>query len=191
MKKLVLILLLFYTFSSAFSQKDHTVNGKTYQLKTEVDGSIDLLWNIIDGKYIYFAEKEDKIEELTNTKSDNGSYQEEYIKTLQKLTGNSEISSKKVKLTLPSLRNFINGYNASVDSNYAYSENKIKLKSRLGVFGGITNNPFVENPDTVTTPLFGAELELFDDNIAKRHGAFFQLTHVLESDELKYSTTEI
>jgi hypothetical protein len=191
MKKLGLILLLFCTFSGAFSQKDYTVNDKTYQLKTEVDGTIDLLWNIIDGNYRYFIAKDDKIEELTNTKSVNGSYQQEYINTLQQLTGKSDINSKEVKLTLPSLRNFINGYNASVDSNYAYSDNKIKLKSRLGFFGGITNNPFVENPDNETTQLFGAELELFDDNIAKRHGTFFQLTHVLESDELKYSTTEI
>ncbi len=191
MKKLGLILLLFCTFSGAFSQKDYTVNDKTYQLKTEVDGTIDLLWNIIDGNYRYFIAKDDKIEELTNTKSVNGSYQQEYINTLQQLTGKSDINSKELKLTLPSLRNFINSYNASVDSNYAISENKIKMKSRLGFFGGITNNPFIENPDNVTTPLFGAELELFDDNIAKRHAAFFQLTHVLESDGLKFSTTEI
>lgn len=191
MKKLGLILLLFCTFSSAFSQKDYKINGKSYQLKTEVEGSIDLLWNIIDGNYRYFVTKDDKIEELTNTKTDNGSYQQEYIKTLSQLTGKSEINPKEVKLTLPSLRNFINSYNASVDSNYAIPESKINMKSRLGFFGGITNNPFVENPDNVSTPLFGAELELFDDNMAKRHAVFFQLTHVLESDELKFSTTEI
>lgn len=191
MKNLGLILLMICTFSSAFSQKDYTVNGTTYQLKTEVDGSMDLLWNIIDGNYRYFVEKDSKIIELTNTRSSNGNYQEEYINTLQQLTGNPEINSKEVKLTLPSLRNFINSYNASVDANYAFTDTKIKLKSRLGLFGGITNNPFVENPDNVNTALLGAELELFDDNIAKRHATFFQLTHVLESDDLQYSTTEL
>lgn len=55
----------------------------------------------------------------------------------------------------------------------------------------MTNNPFIENPDNTITPLFGAEMELYDNNIAKRHAAFLQLSHVLESGELDYSTTEI
>lgn len=191
MKHLGLILLFFCTISVAFSQEAYIVNGKSYQLRTEVEGSIDLLWNVIDGNYRYFVEKDDKIVELTNSKSNSGPYQEEYIGTLKNLTGNSDVNSKMVKLTLPSLRDFVNDYNVSVDSNYTISQNKIELKTRLGLFAGITNNPFVENPDNKTTALFGAELELYDDNIAKRHATFLQLTHVLENDELNYSTTEI
>lgn len=191
MKYLGLIALLFFISSSAFSQNNYTINGKTYELKKEVEGSIDLLWNVIDGNYRYFVKKDGKIEELTNSKGNNGSYQEEYLNTLKLLSGNSNINSKSVKLTLPSLRNFVNQYNASVDSNYTIPQDKIELKLRLGIFAGFTNNPFVENPDNLTTPLFGAELELYDDDIAKRHAAFLQLTHVLENDDLKYSTTEI
>lgn len=191
MKKIYLILLLFCFSFSAFSQKDYTVNGKTYQLKTEVEGNLDLLWNTIDGKYRYFVEKDNSIIELINSKSSSNDYQEEYISTLKEFTGDSEINSKTVKLTLPSLKQFIHRYNASVDNKYSFTEDKIKLKSRLGVFGGITNNPFIENPDNKTTPLFGAELELYDDDLAKRHAAFLQLTHVLENDDLNFSTTEI
>lgn len=191
MKKLGLILLLFCTVSVTFSQKEYNVDGETYQLKTEVEGPVDLLWNVIDNNYRYFIEKDGKIEELTNTKNNNGSFQEEYINTLKQFTGNSEIDSKKIKLTLPSLRDFVNQYNASIDSNYVIEKTKIELKSRLGFFAGITNNPFVENPDNLTSPLFGAELELYDDNIAKRHASFLQLTHILENEDLKYSTTEI
>ena len=191
MKKLVLILLLFCTVSVSFSQKEYSVNGESYQLKTEVEGSIDLLWNVIEGNYRYFVEKDNKIRELTNTKSNGRSFQEEYLITLKELTGNSDVNSKTVKLTLPSLRDFLNQYNASVDSNYSISQDKIEVKTRLGLFAGITNNPFVENPDNKTTPLLGAELELYDDNIAKRHAAFLQFTHIFENDDLKYSTTEI
>lgn len=191
MKNLGLIILLFFFSFSAFSQNNYTINGKTYELKKDVEGSIDLLWNVIDGNYRYFVEKDGKIEELTNSKSNNGSFQEEYLNTLQLFSGSSDINSKTVKLTLPSLRNFVNQYNATVDSSYTISQDKIELKTRLGLFAGITNNPFVENPDNLTTPLFGAELELYDDDIAKRHAAFFQLTHILENDDLKYSTTEI
>jgi hypothetical protein len=190
MKKIGLILLIISISFSAFSQKDYTVNGETFNLKTEVEGSLNLLWNIVDGNYRYFVENDKKIEELINTKNTSGSYQEEYITSLKQNTGNTDISAKSVKLTLPSLRNFINGYNAKQDENYSFSENKLKVNTRLGLFGGITNNPFVDNPDNSTTPLFGAELELYDDELAKRHGAFLQLTHVLENDDINYSVTE-
>jgi hypothetical protein len=191
MKKLGLIVFLCCTVSVSFSQKEYKVDGESFQLKTEVEGSIDLLWNVIDGNYRYFVEKDGEIEELTNTKNNSGSFQEEYLITLKELTGNSEVNSKSVKLILPSLRDFVNQYNASADPNYVITQYKIELKSRLGLFAGVTNNPFIENPDNSTTPLFGAELELYDDNIAKRHATFLQLTHILENDELKYSTTEI
>lgn len=191
MKKLGLIVFLCCTVSVSFSQKEYKVDGESFQLKTEVEGSIDLLWNVIDGNYRYFVEKDGEIEELTNTKNNSGSFQEEYLITLKELTGNSEVNSKSVKLILPSLRDFVNQYNASADPNYVITQYKIELKSRLGLFAGVTNNPFIENPDNLTTPLFGAELELYDDNIAKRHATFLQLTHILENDELKYSTTEI
>ena len=191
MKKLGLILLLFCTVSVSFSQKQYNVDGESYKLKTEVKGPLDLLWNVIDGNYRYFVEKDGRIQELTNTKGSSGSYQEEYINILKKFTGNTNIDSNKIKLTLPSLRDFVNQYNASVDNNYVISQDKIELKSRLGLFAGITNNPFVDNPDNLTSPLFGAELELYDDNIAKRHAAFLQFTHILENDKLKYSTSEI
>ncbi len=180
MKRISLILLLISISFSAFSQKDYTVNGESYSLKTEVEGSLNLLWNIVDANYRYFIENDNKIKELINTKDTSGSYQEEYITSLKQFTGSTNINSKSVKLTLPSLRNFINGYNATQDKNYSFSENKFKVNTRLGLFGGITNNPFVENTENKTTPLFGIELELFDDNIAKRHALFVQLTHITE-----------
>ena len=194
MKRISFILLLISISFSTFSQKDYTVNGETYTLKTEVEGSLNLLWNIVDWNYRYFVENDNKIEELVNTKNTSGSYQEEYIISLKQFTGSTNVNPKSVKLTLPSLRNFINGYNATQDENYSFSENKLKANTRLGLFGGITNNPFVpfvENTENKTTPLFGIELELYDDDKAKRHAAFLQLTHVLENDDINYSVTEL
>ena len=67
MKK-ILFLILFVGFSfSALAQKQYTINGKTYELKTEVNGTIDLLWNIFDRKYRYFIRKDSMITELVNT----------------------------------------------------------------------------------------------------------------------------
>jgi len=191
MKKLVFLLLFALFCFSAYAQKQHTINGETYQLKTEVSGTIDLLWNIIDSEYRYFVKKNGTITELVNTKGNSKKFQEEYKTTLSNLTKGSALSTSKVNLTLYSLRNFINKYNASVDPNYVSVSKETVIKSRLLVFGGISNSPFISNPNNIKNPLFGAEIEIFEDNILPRHALFFELKHVLDNDKFKYSTTQL
>mgnify|MGYP000267953113 CR=1 FL=1 len=73
-------LLIPIAFSvSGFAQQTYTLNNETLELKTEVEGNIDLLWNIFDGKYRYFVrDKDGDIQELVNTKNkDTHKYQEE------------------------------------------------------------------------------------------------------------------
>jgi hypothetical protein len=172
-----------------FSQETYTIDGKTYELKSEVTGTLDLLWNVIDGKYRYFIKKENEITELINTKGDNKKYQEQYKSVLANLTNNK--STKKLKLTLGSLRSFINEYNAEVDSTYKPSFKKAVLKVRVGLFGGTTNVPFVNNPNNEKSTLFFGELELYDEATLKSHSLFFRAKRILENDDLKYSTTQL
>jgi len=173
------------------AQETYTVNGNSYELKTEVSGSLNLLWNVIDNQYRYFIQKDNTIKELVNTRNDKGKYNEEYITTLKEFTADDNQDLSKVKLLLYSLKNFVNEYNAKVDPNYAYDITKISVKTRLGFSVGMTNNPFVINPDNEISAVIGAELELYDDNRAKRHGAFMGLRHVFENDKLNYSNTEL
>lgn len=189
MKKTGLILCFLISITSLIAQETYTVQGETLQLKTEVEGNLDLLWNIVDGRYRYFVRTTDNsITELVNTKSEKRHYQEEYKTTLQELTG---VSAEKVNLTLVDLKTFIDGYNLSQDPSYESSVYNAKLQLLLGVFGGITNSPFIGNPNDTKSPQFGAELELLDANRIKRHALFMQLRHVFETDEFKYSTTEL
>lgn len=189
MKKLLLLLLISFAFQFNYSQESYTVNGETLQLKTEIDGKLDLLWNIIDSKYRYFVKTDDgTITELKNTKGDDKNYQEEYKSTLSGLTNGQ--STDKLKLTLYSLRNYIDKYNASVDTSYTSDTTEGKVEFRLGFSGGITNNPFVGNPDNVKVPLIGAELEIFEANVLPRHSGFLQARHTFDNDDFKYSTTE-
>lgn len=189
MKKTGLILCFLISITSLIAQETYTVQGETLQLKTEVEGNLDLLWNIIDGRYRYFVRTTDNsITELVNTKSEKRHYQEEYKTTLQELTG---VSAEKVNLTLVDLKTFIDGYNLSQDPSYESSVYNAKLQLLLGVFGGITNSPFIGNTNDTKSPQFGAELELLDANRIKRHALFMQLRHVFETDEFKYSTTEL
>ncbi len=190
MKKILFAILFCMAFQLNYSQQTYAVNGETLELKTEVDGKLDLLWNVIDGKYRYFVKTEDgTITELKNTKDDNNDYQEEYKSTLNSLT--SGMSTDKLKLTLYSLKNFIDSYNASVDSSYTSTNIERNVQFRLGFSGGITNNPFVGNPDNTKTPMIGAELEIFEANALPRHSGFLQARHTFENDDFKYSTTEL
>ncbi|OUR94612.1 hypothetical protein A9Q87_02960 [Flavobacteriales bacterium 34_180_T64] len=192
MKKLIIVLCVILSFTSLNAQDTYTVNGETLELKTEVNGKLDLLWNIIEGKYRYFVRTSDAtITELVNTKNAQNKYQEEYKTTLENLTKNSNLSTKKLNLTLYSLKGFIDDYNGSVDVNYQSSVTKSVVKLRLAGFGGVTNNPFVKNPDNKKVAQFGIELEVQESNINSRHAIFLQLKHVTESDFGKYSTTEV
>lgn len=190
MRKIICLLFLILSCSFAQAQELYMVEGEELRLKTEVSGKLDLLWNIIDGNYRYFVKTNtNTIVELKNSKVD-GKYQFEYRDLLTELTDNS-MSTKRLKLTLFDLSEFFDAYNSSVDASYESTVSRNKLLFRLGVFGGITNSPFVTNPDNLTTPLFGGEFEVLDVNQISRHAAFFQIKHVLEQDELQYSTTEL
>ena len=190
MKKIICILCFLLSVSFLQAQESYTINGETLELKTEVEGRLDLLWNIIDSRYRYFVRTEDNtITELKNTKVDRD-FQEEYKTLLNELTNNS-MSTKRLNLTLFSLKEFIDTYNISADTNYQSTAIRSKIQLRIGVFGGMTNSPFVTNPNNEKTPLFGAEFEVLEAERVSRHALFMQLKHVLEQDDIKYSTTEL
>lgn len=191
MRHLPKTLCFFLIFMSAtsFSQETYTVNGNSYVLKTEVEGPLTLLWNVIDGNYRYFAKKNDEIVELTNTRS-NGKYQDEYRQTLARLTSDNPIDPSKTNITLVSLRNYFNAYNKKVDATFVEKETSVRLEKRLGLFGGVSNNNnSSNNPEGVFAPLIGLEFELTDAEVLRRHGFVLQFRHSFEAEdyELTYS----
>ena len=192
MKKYILFLIVLCCLHITNAQNTYTINGETYELKTETEGALDLLWNVIDGDYRYFIKKEDNsIIELTNKKSTDNSYDEAYKATLDALTQGSNLSTEKVKFTLYSLRKFIDSYNISIDPSYSQSLKRSKLSSRLLIFGGLTNSPFVDNPENKSSALFGAEIEVYEGESTPTHSLFLQVKHVLGTDEFDYSTTQL
>ncbi|WP_250433222.1 hypothetical protein [Hanstruepera flava] len=188
-----LLLITFITFClSVQAQQTYTIGNETLELKTEVEGNLDLLWTIDNSQYRYFVRTTNgTIQELTNTKNpDTRKYQEEYKTVLSNLTSEYGLTTDKVNLTLYSLKEVINKYNSTTDLNYDY-ESRSKLQSRIGIFGGITNQPLVDNPDNKTAPFFGADFEVFSKTKLQRHALFFQARHSLKSDEFKYSSTQL
>lgn len=189
MKRLLLLLALASSLS-LFAQNTYTVDGQDYSLNTEVNGTLTLLWNTIDGNYRYFLKKGTVITELKNTRVD-GKYLEEYKEVLREQTSDQAMSVEKVKLTLVGLRKFFNGYNKAVDPNYAGESGPVQLEARLAVFAGMTNYPYFVNPDNSLLPQLGAELEIIDNAKLKRHGIVFQFRQLLSTSDFDLSSTQL
>tara|TARA_B100001146_G_C16098692_1_gene398389 strand:- start:70 stop:954 length:885 start_codon:yes stop_codon:yes gene_type:complete len=192
MKSLFPILALFLILSvgTLQAQQQYTVDGQTYTLNPEVEGTLTLLWNTIDGEYRYFSKKGSDIEELKNTKQ-NGDYQEEYKKVLEQQTSDAVVSTEKVNLTLPSLRSFFVEYNKLKDPNFSNVEESIDLQFRLGAFVGITNSVYTLNPTNELQPIAGVDLELIDNVKLRRHSIVFRFKQTFESSEYKYSASQL
>lgn len=191
MKKFVFFFILLASVFSAQSQNTYVVNNETLQLKTEVNGPLVLLWNIIDDQYRYFIKKDSQIIELKNTRGDDNKYQEEYKQVLNDLTQGSNLTKADVNLTLPSLIEFVNTYNSQVDSNFTSENKKATIGAKLLAFGGISNSPFVINPNNVSNPIIGAEIEVFGTKSLPRHSIFLHLKHTFSSNDFEYSNTQI
>ncbi|WGF93174.1 hypothetical protein [Aequorivita marisscotiae] len=182
---------LFLLFAGTLqAQQQYTVDGQTYTLNTEVDGELTLLWNTIDGKYRYFSKKGDQIEELKNTKQ-NGTYLEEYKVVLKQQTKDAAVSTEKVNLTLPSLHTFFAKYNKLKNPNFYEDSATIALQFRLGAFAGISNSIYTSNPTNAFQPVAGIDFELIDAVKLKRHAMVLQFKQTFESDEHKYSASQL
>lgn len=191
MKKIfsILIFALFISISTQ-AQISHNVDGETHELTEEITGKASLFYAIIDGEYRYFIKKNDEVTELSNTRGENGKYQEEYKEILSILTAEASLDISKVKLTLSSLKEHIDEYNKAVDQNYRMQANRPKPKARLGGFAGMSNNPFVDNPENVIVPIFGAEFEVYDVK-ASRHSIVFGFKQSLSGgDDFDYTSSQ-
>lgn len=181
------IVALFLFVTTLNAQQQYTVDGKEYTLNTEIDGSLTLLWSVIDGEYRYFSKKGSTIEELKNTKVD-GKYQEEYKAVLQKQTSDAAVNLSKTKFTRPSLSKFAVAYNKATDPSFSHEDTAVKLQFRLGAFAGISNNVYSNNPENDLAPVFGLDFEAVDEVNLKRHSVVIRFRHAFEHGETKFSS---
>jgi len=185
-----LIAALLLCSTLMWSQESYTVDGQTYSLKTEVEGTMSLLWNTIDEEYRYFAKKGNTIVELKNTKVD-GRYQEEYKAVLTGLTQDNVTDISKVNFTLPGLEAYFNSYNQQANSNFIATDNSVQLSVRLGVFGGVTNTIYFINPENTTIPTAGIEFEITDLERLRRHGIVVRFKQAFASSDYDFSLSEL
>lgn len=185
---LLFIAFLFFA-NTTQAQQNYEVDGQTYSLKTELEGSLTLLWNVIDEEFRYFSKKGDEIVELKNTKA-NGDYQEEYKAVLKEQMADANVSVDKTSLTLPSLRNAFVAYNTQKDAGFQDDRESIALNLRLGAFAGISNSIFTDNINNDLQPVAGVDLEILDEVKLKRHAIVIRFKHAFETSELKSSNSQ-
>lgn len=192
MKSLLPIFVFcFFLFATTLhAQQQYTVEGQTYNLNTEVEGTLTLLWNTVNGEYRYFSKKGNDIAELKNTKQ-NGDYQEEYKEILKQQTSDAVVSTEKVKLTLPSLHAFFVAYNKKKDPNFSEEEKSIDLDFRLGLFAGVSNSVYTLNPTNALQAVAGIDFELVDAVKLKRHAMVLRFKQTFESSDYKYSASQL
>lgn len=191
MKRLITLFCgLLLCLTTTLAQTDtYTINNESYELNTDVDGPISLLWNVFSQEYRYFAKKGNSIIELTNTKKNNR-YQEEYKTQLQELITGTDMNVDKVKLTLSSLRRFFNAYNKKVDPSYQENSFLTNVEYRLGAFAGITNSIFVDNPDNTSNAQFGVDFEIYDAVALPSHAIVIQYKQTVSSDDFDFSSSQ-
>lgn len=183
-----LILSLLFSIPTIQAQNEYIVEGETLQLKTEAEGLLNLLWNVIDNENRYFSKKGDDIVELKNTKT-NGVFQDEYKETLKNQTSENQLSVENVEFTLSSLKYFFDSFNHSTNSTIKNSTS-IKLSTRLGAFVGVSNNIFVSNPDNTSLSVAGIDFELIESSFP-RHALVVRFKQTFENSDYKFSSSQI
>lgn len=191
MNKIITILVFtFFLSISSFAQMTHNIDGRSYELTEEITGKASLFYVVAEGEYRYFIKKDEALTELTNSKDENGKYQSEYKEILSILTADAGMDISKVNLTLASLRTYVDQYNKASDIDYKLQAERPVTKARLGGFAGMSNNPFVKNIDNTFVPIFGAEIEVYDEK-RSRHSLGLAFKQSLEADDFKYTSSQV
>ncbi len=173
-----------------YGQQEYTVDGQTLTLQTQVEGKLTLLWNVIDGEYRYFSKKGNSITPLVNTKVD-GQYQEEYKDVLSQQTSDGVVATNNLKLTLSSLTEFFNTYNAQSDPTFVATPSGSDVETRLGGFFGLMNNIYFVNPDNTALLMAGVDFEVLEKNKLRRHSVVFQFRQVFSNSDYDFSSSQI
>ena len=191
MKKLFLFLsIAFLSSFYVFPQQNYTVNGETLVLTMEAEGDLDLLTLKTENGYRFFIrDRNENIVELVNTKDEDDTYFNEYRDILSDFTKDSSMSTAEVAYSKYGLKQFVKAYNQKGTKRFAYTDEKVKAQARLGIFGGITNHPLVNNPNNSKTGYFDVEFELFEKKELPRQSGFLSIEQSFKTDDFNYTST--
>ena len=184
--RVIFFSLIFFLALPAAAQEVFIINKDTLKLNREVRGPLSLYWVEKDHAYRYFVQKGKRLVELLNNHGD-----EQYKEQLTGLTTDAKIGTQDVQFRLYSLKHFTNTYNSLVQEDYVFNEATENIKQRIGLFTGLSNNIYTDNPENALAPVAGLEFEFYDPNLAPRHSAFMQLRHIFKQSDYDYTATQL
>jgi len=186
----ILICILFLIFSAkTLAQETFIIKGDTLELQREVKGTLNLFYSNEELHPRYFVQKGNRVLELENFKGEEGIPR--YKLQLEELTSDTDISVIDVKFALYSLKHFVNEYNARMQEDYDYNASTDNIMKRFGLFTGISNNSYNDNPENAISPIIGLELEFHDPNLAPRHSAFLHLRQSFKGEHFNFTSTQL
>ena len=190
MLKNTLSLFIFFMLLSfrTIGQEVFIIEGDTLKLKREVKGSLNLYYSDENRDFRYFVQKGQRMMELKEEKTDGVP---RYKLQLEDLTRDAPMDVMDVKFELYSLKHFTNIYNAKVQEDYDYNASTENVRMRIGLFTGLSNNKYTDNPDNVISPVIGLGFEIYDPNLAPRHSAFLHLRQSFKRDDFRYTSTQL
>ncbi|GAA3553422.1 hypothetical protein GCM10022395_01260 [Snuella lapsa] len=169
------------------SQTTYTVNGEPLLLKTEIKGALHLLSFRKNDQYRFFIkDKNDTITELIHPSSAGNTYK----KTLELLTKGTNMSAKNVGFGRYSLKQFIRAYNSNGHKRYAYTGERVQAQSRIGIYSGITNHPFIDTPEQASSAFLGAIFEIYEKNSAARQSGYLSFEQALDNNHINYVSSQ-
>ena len=188
MRNIFLTLGLALVCQLGISQETYTVNNESLTLKSEIEGALDFLWTSgNDGRFRYFVkDKNEVITELLNTKTGKA-YNHEYQTQLYTLT---QQNASNRKFTMYGIRGFVSDYNKTQDVNFVGDEPN-DLIAKLAFFGGMSNNPFIENPENKFLGFAAAEVEISNKANKSRHAGFANLRYTFSSSDIDYTALQL
>lgn len=173
--KLTYTLCLFFIVFIASAQNKITIDQKTYDVKLLQEGELSLYSEKTTGDHLYIMSYKD--EHVLLQKNN-------YRQQIQTLLDRS-LSMRSISFRTRSLVIFTERFNHRVDDKVD------KLSLGLSVYGGVSNQFLFTNPNNEKYGVAGAELELSNRKMFRRHSLFFQFNQTINTTDYDFNLSQL
>lgn len=173
--KLTYTLCLFFIVFIASAQNKITIDQKTYDVKLLQEGELSLYSEKTTGDHLYIMSYKDE-----NVLLQKNNYRQQ-IQTLL----DRSLSMRSISFRTRSLVIFTERFNHRVDDKVD------KLSLGLSVYGGVSNQFLFTNPNNEKYVVAGAELELSNRKMFRRHSLFFQFNQTINTTDYDFNLSQL
>ncbi|SEA66734.1 hypothetical protein [Psychroflexus halocasei] len=168
-----LCLLFLVFFASA--QNNLTIDQKVYDVKPLVDGELSLYSEKTTGDHLYIMSYNNK-----HVLLERDNYRQQIESLLDRSLDIKNLSYRTRAFVI-----FTEKFNHRID------EKIDKLSLGLSVYGGVSNEFLFTNPNNEKYGIIGAELELYNRKMFRRHSLFFQFNQTINTSDYDFNLSQL